>query len=230
MLAVFSSSAPDSFLFSTPLSIRILLTTKPKKPSQSHSAPMLTTCPPSPRSLCLVVPWASGKPASLCFPWALLPEPGCPVPRFLQCWWSQPVQSLYLPPTGPASVSSGDLGPCPFTSQASLSPFVKWERSWEKTGCDRQEVFLSDWTALPNSPVGEMGTRMGTGSDLLTDVFCCHAVRVPPKAFQGIWSPKRRLPVGGQLSSPLAGHTAEAAAGPHLQAYGIRGVSERGRG
>lgn len=187
---------------------------------------MLTTRRPSPRSLCLVVPWASGKPASLCFPWALLPEPRCPVPRFLWCWSSQPVQSLHLPPLVLPQFLLVTLG---LALHLPGLPFPICEMGEElgENGMRQARGLPLRLDALPNSPVGEMGTRMGTGSDPLTDVFCCHAGRVPPKAFQGIWSPKRRLPMGGQLSSPLPGHTAEATAGPYLQAYGIRAVGER---
>lgn len=173
---------------------------------------MLTTCRPSPRSLCLVVPGHLGS----------LPACVSRGPSFQ----SLGVLSLSFSGAGGPSLSRASICPPLVPPQfllVTLGHAPSPPRRWEKTGCDRQEVFLSDWTALPNSPVGEMGTRMGTGSDPLTDVFCCHAVRLPPKAFQGIWSPKRRLPVGDQLSSPLSGHTAEAGAGPHLQAYGNQG-------
>lgn len=118
----------------------------------------------------------------------------------------------------------------PFTSQGSLSPFVKWERSWEKTGFNRQEAFPSDWTTLPNSLAGEDGHTDGDKQRPTDRRVLLSRCESAPKAFQGIWSSKRRLPVGGQLSSPLAGHTAEATAGPLPQAYGIRGIGERGHG
>lgn len=107
---------------------------------------------------------------------------------FLRCWWSRPVQSA---PTGPASVSSGDLGPFPFTFPGLSFPICEMGEELGEDGIQRARG-PPDRTTLPNSPGREMvhTDRHAGHRQRPTDrhVFCCHTRRVPPEALRGICS------------------------------------------